>query len=173
MTKIKTKTAYEAIKERIKELKSLVNDDTPITCKDAIELDLLTSMVEEYEKKHPQTSTKTRIEEIRRTYMQLGELCHLVSVEFDKVINPPDEIEVAQSFSHTFDNFSNTIKKTQNIYPDDIKHILDEITHTFVAMWKGYDIPCRPFYCGLLEMYCDELSEVHSKLKKLLETRLK
>ncbi|MBE6325741.1 MAG: hypothetical protein E7077_01570 [Bacteroidales bacterium] len=58
MTKIKTKTAYEAIKERIKELKSLVNDDTPITCKDAIELDLLTSMVEEYEKNIPKHHQK-------------------------------------------------------------------------------------------------------------------
>ena len=33
MTKIKTETAYNAIIERIKELNSLVNDDTPITHK--------------------------------------------------------------------------------------------------------------------------------------------
>lgn len=52
MTKIKTETAYKAIIERIKELNSLVNDDTPITHKNAIELDLLISLVIEYEKDH-------------------------------------------------------------------------------------------------------------------------
>lgn len=181
MTKIKTEIAYNAIIERIKELNSLVNDDTPITHKNAIELDLLISLVIEYEKDHfstkhqheKKTKQPTKKEEIIHTYMQLGELCHLFSVELDNVISTPDEIEVAQMFSSRFESFSDQIKKTQEIDTDNIKYILDRISYTYVEMWKGYDVPCHPFYCGFLEMCCDEISKVSSKLRKLLETRIK
>ena len=102
--------------------------------------------------------------------MQLGELCHLFSVELDNVISTPDEIEVAQMFSSRFESFSDQIKKTQEIDTDNIKYILDRISYTYVEMGKGYDVPCHPFYCGFLEMCCDEISKVSSKLRKLLET---
>ncbi|MDO4461835.1 MAG: XRE family transcriptional regulator [Bacteroidia bacterium] len=49
MAKITTKLAYDAAMERIEELLPLVCDDTPATDKNAIELDLLSSMVEEFE----------------------------------------------------------------------------------------------------------------------------
>lgn len=52
MAKITTKTVYDATMERIEELLPLVNDNTPSSDKNAIELDLLTAMVEEYEEEH-------------------------------------------------------------------------------------------------------------------------
>lgn len=109
-------------------------------------------------------------EEIKMFFSQLSELSHLVSIELDNVISTPDEIEVAQMFSSRFESFSDQIKKTQEIDTDNIKYILDRIYYTYVEMWKGYDVPCHPFYCGFLEMCCDEISKVSSKLRKLLET---
>ncbi len=109
-------------------------------------------------------------EEIKMLFSQLGELCHLVSVEFNNVVSTPDETEVAQMFSSKFESLSDQIKRTQKIDTDDIKYILDRISYTYVEMWKGYDVPCRPFYCGFIEMCCDEISKVDSKLRKLLET---
>ncbi len=109
-------------------------------------------------------------EEIKMLFSQLGELCHLFSVELDNVISTPDEIEVAQMFSSRFESFSDQIKKTQEIDTDNIKYILDRISYTYVEMGKGYDFQCRPFYCGFIEICCDEISKVDSKLRKLLET---
>lgn len=45
-------TAYKAAMERIEELLPLVNDETPLTNKNLIELDLLSELVEEYEDEH-------------------------------------------------------------------------------------------------------------------------
>ena len=47
MTKIQTETAYKVAMERIEELLPLVDDDTPLTDKNLIELDLLSGLVED------------------------------------------------------------------------------------------------------------------------------
>lgn len=52
MAKIKNEIAYKAAMERIEELLPLVDDNTPLTNRYLIELDLLSSLVEEYEDEH-------------------------------------------------------------------------------------------------------------------------
>lgn len=52
MAMIQNETAYKAAMERIEELLPLVDDNTPMTNKNLIELDLLSSLVEEYEDEH-------------------------------------------------------------------------------------------------------------------------
>lgn len=52
MAKIQNETAYRAAMERIEELLPLVDDNTPLTDKNLIELDLLSGLVEEYEDEH-------------------------------------------------------------------------------------------------------------------------
>lgn len=51
MTKV-TKEQYEFALARIEELLPLVDDDTPLTDRNLIELDLLSGLVEEYEDEH-------------------------------------------------------------------------------------------------------------------------
>ena len=48
MAKIQNEIAYMAAMERIEELLPLVDDDTPLTYRNLIELDLLSGLVEEY-----------------------------------------------------------------------------------------------------------------------------
>lgn len=52
MVKIQNEAAYKATMERIEELLPLVDDNTPLTDGNLIELDLLSELVEEYEDKH-------------------------------------------------------------------------------------------------------------------------
>jgi HTH-type transcriptional regulator/antitoxin HigA len=49
---INSKTEYEAIMARVNELVEVVDDDTPQTDKNYIELDFLTDLVVAYEKEH-------------------------------------------------------------------------------------------------------------------------
>ena len=49
---IANKTEYEAIMARIDELVEIVDDNTPQTDKNYIELDILTDLVVAYEKEH-------------------------------------------------------------------------------------------------------------------------
>lgn len=52
MAHIKNEAAYRVALQRIDELLQLVDDDTPTSDKNYIELDMLSDMVEEYEEKH-------------------------------------------------------------------------------------------------------------------------
>ena len=52
MAAIKNETEYNAIMERIEELIPLTNENTALTDKNLIELDLLSALVEEYEEIH-------------------------------------------------------------------------------------------------------------------------
>lgn len=59
MTNIKDEIAYIAIMERIEELLPLVDDNTPLTDRYLIELEILSSLVEEYEDEYyPISDTK-------------------------------------------------------------------------------------------------------------------
>lgn len=62
MAKIQDETAYKATMARIEELIPLVDDDTPLTDKNLIELDLLTGLVEEYEDGHYPIGTPSLID---------------------------------------------------------------------------------------------------------------
>lgn len=59
MRTIETKKEYEAITKRIEELLILVDNSTPTTDKDFIELDLLSDLVADYEE-----ATDTTLEEL-------------------------------------------------------------------------------------------------------------
>jgi len=50
MKRIIDKTEYEAIMSRIDELVEIVDDNTPVTDRNLIELDILTDFVVDYEK---------------------------------------------------------------------------------------------------------------------------
>ncbi|MDR0811086.1 MAG: hypothetical protein LBN23_02250 [Paludibacter sp.] len=52
MKRIISDKEYEAIMSRIDELVEIVDDSTPVTDKNYVELDVLTDFVVEYEKEH-------------------------------------------------------------------------------------------------------------------------
>ena len=52
MTKIETEIQYKASMERIEELLPLVKDDTPLTDKNLVELELLSNLVADYDEAH-------------------------------------------------------------------------------------------------------------------------
>ncbi|MDR1737373.1 MAG: transcriptional regulator, partial [Candidatus Symbiothrix sp.] len=52
MTKIKNERQYEAACERIEELLAVVDNSTPATDRNLVELDLLGNLVADYEEEH-------------------------------------------------------------------------------------------------------------------------
>ena len=52
MTKIETKEQYEWALKRVEQLLPLVNDDTPRTVPNSIELELLSNLVADYSEAH-------------------------------------------------------------------------------------------------------------------------
>lgn len=72
MTKIQNETAYKAAMERIEELLPLVDDNTPLTDKNLIVLDLLSGLVEEYEDEHYPIKTPTLVEVIKLRMYEMG-----------------------------------------------------------------------------------------------------
>lgn len=72
MAKIQNETAYKAAMERIEELLPLVDDNTPLTDKNLIELDLLAGLVEEYEDEHYPINPPSLIEVIKLRMYEMG-----------------------------------------------------------------------------------------------------
>lgn len=72
MAKIQNETVYKAAMERIEELLSLVDDDTPLTDKNLIELDLLSGLVEEYEEEHYPIGTPSLVDVIKLRMYEMG-----------------------------------------------------------------------------------------------------
>lgn len=70
--KIQNETAYKAAMERIEELLPLVDDNTPLTDKNLIELNLLSGLVEEYEDEHYPIKTPTLVEVIKLRMYEMG-----------------------------------------------------------------------------------------------------
>ena len=52
MTKIENELQYKAFMERIEELLPLVTDNTPLTDKNLVELELLSNLVADYDEAH-------------------------------------------------------------------------------------------------------------------------
>ena len=52
MAKIKNEAAYQAALRRVEQLEELVNDDNPVMDDNAMELDVLVDLIEEYEDAH-------------------------------------------------------------------------------------------------------------------------
>ena len=68
MTKIENEIQYKASMERIAELLPLVTDDTPLTNKNLVELELLSILVADYDEAHypMKTSTSTEVLSIKK-----------------------------------------------------------------------------------------------------------
>lgn len=67
-----TKAAYDATMARIEELLPLVDDNTPVTDKNAIELDILSELVSEYEDEHYPISQPSLVEVMKLRMYEMG-----------------------------------------------------------------------------------------------------
>jgi len=87
--KIQNEIAYRATMARIEELLPLVNDDTPLTDKNLIELDLLSGLAEEYEDIHYPMKTPTLMDvlKLRMYEMKLNQtsLAKLIGVSKSRI----------------------------------------------------------------------------------------
>ena len=72
MDKIKDKKTYDATMARIEELLPLVDDYTPKTDKNLIELDLLSEMVSEYEDEHYPIKSPSLIDILKLRMYEMG-----------------------------------------------------------------------------------------------------
>ena len=72
MAEIKNTTQYEAIIERIEELLKVVDNDTPMTNRFLIELDLISEMVADYEEKHYPIEPPTLIEMVQERMAEMN-----------------------------------------------------------------------------------------------------
>lgn len=72
MAKIQNETAYEAAMERIEELLPLTDDNTPVTDKNLIELDLLSELVSEYEDERYPIKLPSLVDMIKLRMYEMG-----------------------------------------------------------------------------------------------------
>ena len=72
MAELKNEAQYEAMIERIEELLKVVNNDTPVTDRNFIELDVISDLVEEYEEKYYPVPMPTLSEIIRYEMAERG-----------------------------------------------------------------------------------------------------
>lgn len=72
MAKIQNETAYRAAMERIEELLPLTDENTPLTDKNLIELDLLSELVSEYEDEHYLIKSPSLIDVIKLRMYEMG-----------------------------------------------------------------------------------------------------
>ena len=72
MAEILNETQYEAIIERIEELLKVVDNDTPMTDRFLIELDLISEMVADYEEKHNPIEPPTLIEMVQERMAEMN-----------------------------------------------------------------------------------------------------
>lgn len=72
MARINNETAYNATLQRIEELLPLVDDNTPVTDKNLVELDLLSELAAEYEEEHYPIATPSLPDVIRLRMAEMG-----------------------------------------------------------------------------------------------------
>lgn len=72
MAKIKSEKKYNVVIERIEELLAIVNNETPIDDKDSVELELLSSLVEEYEEEHYPIGTPSLVDTIKLRMFEMN-----------------------------------------------------------------------------------------------------
>ena len=84
MVEIKSDMQYERIIERIEELLKVVDNDTPLTDKNMVELELISLLVAEYEEKHYPIEPPTLVEMVRERMAEMNlsqkELAELLGV---------------------------------------------------------------------------------------------
>ena len=72
MAKIKSEAAYDAALKRIEYLEDFVDDETPTTDPNALELDMLIDLVEEYEAIHYPIGKPSLMETIKLRMYEMG-----------------------------------------------------------------------------------------------------
>lgn len=72
MAKIQDRNAYDATMARIEEFLPLVNDDTPKTDKNLVELDILSELVSEYEDEHYPIKSPSLIDILKLRMYEMG-----------------------------------------------------------------------------------------------------
>lgn len=72
MTKIETEDQYNWAMQRIEELLPLVDDDTPITDQNSIELGLLSNLAADYEDEHYPIESPSLIDIIKLRMYEMG-----------------------------------------------------------------------------------------------------
>jgi HTH-type transcriptional regulator/antitoxin HigA len=84
MAEINNESQYEALIQRIEELLMVVSNETPITDRNYIELDVISNLVEEYEEKYYPVKMPSLPEVIREEMAERGlsqkELAELLGV---------------------------------------------------------------------------------------------
>lgn len=98
MAHIKNETAYRIALQRIDELLPMVNETTPTDDKYYIELDMISDMVEEYEKKYYPICTpsltdvlKLRMYEMGLTQAKLAEMLGISCARISEIISGKGE----------------------------------------------------------------------------------
>lgn len=108
MATIKDKNKYDAVMSRIEELMAQVNEDSPLTDKRVMELDLLVELAEEYEDEHYPIGTpslpdviKLRMYEMNLTQEKLAELLGLSQSSVSKFLTgkATPSLDVAREIS--------------------------------------------------------------------------
>lgn len=72
MTKIENEAQYQWAVQRVEELLPLVNDDTPVTNPNSIELELLSNLVADYSEEHFALEQPTLIEILKLRMYEMG-----------------------------------------------------------------------------------------------------
>lgn len=72
MAQIMNEAAYRVALQRIDELLPLVNDETPTSDRNYIELDMLADLVEEYEEEHYPIQTPSLVDVLRLRMYEMG-----------------------------------------------------------------------------------------------------
>ena len=72
MTKIENQAQYEWAVKRVEELLPLVDDDTPLSDKNLIELDLLSALVEEYKDEYYPIKTPSLVDIMKLRMYEMG-----------------------------------------------------------------------------------------------------
>ena len=89
MAEIENESQYEAMMERIEDLLKVVSNDTPVTDRYFLELDVISNLVEEYEEKHYPVQMPTLAEIIKDEMMERGitqkELAELLGVSPSRI----------------------------------------------------------------------------------------
>ena len=72
MAQIKTEQEYQSLMKRIDELVEVVNDDTPKSSKEYVELDIISGLVAEYEDVHYPISKPSLVDTIKLRLYEMG-----------------------------------------------------------------------------------------------------
>ena len=90
MAQIKNEAAYRAALKRVEQLEELVDDDNPIMDDNALELDMLVDMIEEYEDIHYPIGKPSLVDTIKLRLYEMGHIEGRTSNQSETRYQPGD-----------------------------------------------------------------------------------